>query len=331
MAISTRMGMSRVSLTLALLACASGCLRFGYAERTGQHGDAGSKGGHLPDDSGVAGTRSGSGAVGGSGGSGAGGNAGVDAPADSGAPSTDAGASDAGPTDAAQRDADPPDDEDAGATDAGTFRDCPEHPGVILCDGFEDGSFSRWSYPVVTNGTLGRSTARSHTGAASLRATTGVAAAGNEARYAASVLANQKSGHIWMRYYYFVPSTVTVTSHFSAGVMSEIMEPYAGFAMLVRPSRVDLTTMDGPFQGTMTFPRDRWVCVELHVQIDPQVGLFEGYLDGVLAVSSTPTNTLPGDGFMNAEVGIHYAEANQGPVEVYVDDVMIARTRVPCD
>jgi hypothetical protein len=325
MIISTRQFMSPIALTVALLGCAAGCARFGYSELSEPSdkgrdagADAGSKAGKPARGGGAGRMDADSGA---SGAAGEGGSAGRDASPDSGSDLLDAatGMSDAGMSDAAQ-------DDDAGNDDPVS---CPAH--ALFCDDFEDPTFSRWSYPVKTNGTLTQSTTRARTGLGSLRATTGAAAAGNEARYATSVLAKQKSGDIWLRYYYYLPSTVTVTTHFSAGVMSEIIQPYWGFALLVRPSRVDLTSMAGPFQGTLSFPRDRWVCVELHVRIHPSTGVFEGYLDGALAVSSTPTNTLPADGFTNAEVGIHYAEAGQGPVEVYVDDVVIAKTRVPCN
>jgi hypothetical protein len=220
---------------------------------------------------------------------------------------------------------------DSGSIDSGPASLCPEQPGTIFCDGFEDPTFSRWAFNVVSNGTLTQSTTRFRSGAGSLRATTGAASMGNAARYATDTLASQKAGDIWLRYYYYVPSSTVVTSHFSAGVISEIVPPYFGFALLVLPTRVEIGASGTFYQGTVTFPRDRWTCVELHVQIDPTAGIFEAYLDGTLAVRSSPTNTLPTDGYTSAEVGIHYADASQGPVEVYVDDVSVANTRLPCD
>jgi hypothetical protein len=202
---------------------------------------------------------------------------------------------------------------------------------LLFCDGFEDPTFERWSYNVVNNGTTTRNTMRRRSGAASLRATTGAAAEGTEARWATKAIANQKSGDVWMRFYNYLPGAVMVMTHFSLGVMSEIMEPYDGVSLLVKPTRVDINSMSGSFVGTKAFPRDRWVCVELHVHIDPTAGVFEGYLDGELAVSSPPTNTLPKDGFTSAEIGVHYADGNQGPVDIYVDDVVVGRARIPCE
>ena len=223
---------------------------------------------------------------------------------------------------------------DAGDADGGTIAiwpKCPERPGVLFCDGFEDPDMSRWAYPVFHNGTVTLASMPVRTGTASLLAKTEVAAPGTEARWATDVLAHQKSGDAWLRFYDWVPSTFTVTRHFSVGVMSEIEMPYMGFELRILPSLVDINATNGVFPSTLSFPRDQWVCVELHVFIDPNVGVYEAYLDGVLAVRSPPTNTLPAGGFTAAEVGVHYADPNQGPVAVYVDDVAVGTSRIPCD
>lgn len=221
---------------------------------------------------------------------------------------------------------------DGAAADSGVSPLCPERAGVLFCDGFEDPDFARWSYPVVSNGTLARSTTRVHSGTTALRATTGAAGTGNAARYATKVLAGQTSGEIWVRYYYYLPSSTVVNSSFSAGVASDISPPYDGFFLVVRATRVDIGGMGGPYTGTMAFPRDKWTCVELHTKVDASQGYFEAYLDTTLAVRSTLTNTVPAGGYVTAEVGIHYAsDGSQGPVEVYVDDVMVANTRIACD
>jgi hypothetical protein len=245
----------------------------------------------------------------------------------------DAGHFDAGQADAGQADAGPPDAGSRldGATDAAGSNACPERSDALFCDGFEDPAFSRWSYDIKMNGTLSRSTTRYRTGAGSLQATTGAAGTTNVARYGAEPFGHQKSGEIWLRYYYYLPSTTTVTSGFSSGVVAEIEQPYFGFSLIVRATRVDIGQGNTMYQGTLSFPRDQWTCVELHVQIDQSAGFFEAYLDGALAARSPATNTLPAQGYTSADVGIHYTDTNQGPVEAFVDDVVAARNRVPCD
>jgi hypothetical protein len=307
-----------------------GCLRFGYGAHV-EPGDAKREPG--ADDAGPVST----GGAGGAGGSSAGGTSAAE---DSGSHDAAAG----GDSDAGL------DESDAGEievpTDAGTDAGgaaaadgggpvvsplCPERPGMLFCDGFEDPNFSRWKYQVSHNGTLTRSTVHAHSGTTSLLATTGPPAQLTEARWATEALAKQKSGDAWMRFYNWVPGTVVVTEHFSVGVMSETPTPYGGFELRILPSLIDLNATNGVFQGAVSFPRDRWVCVELHVFIDPSAGVYEAYLDGALAIRSPPTNTLPADGFTAAEVGVHFAGPSQGPVEVYVDDVVVGTSRIPCD
>jgi hypothetical protein len=202
----------------------------------------------------------------------------------------------------------------------------------LFCDGFEDPAFSRWSYTVIKNGSVVRTSAPVRSGAGSLRATTGaVSTTNNAARYGVKAFAHQKSGDIWLRYYYYVASSVVVNPYFSSGVVAEIEPPYFGFSLIILPDRVDIGAFDTKYPGTMAFPRDHWTCVELHVQIDPSAGIFEAYLDGALAAQSPATNTLPAKGYTSADVGIHYTDLAQGPVEVYVDDVVAANVRVGCN
>jgi hypothetical protein len=322
-------------LLTALLSCvlsAPGCLRFAYSAR--DKDDAGSDsragGGGRPS------TNAGEGGAG-SGGADAGdsGSGGSDQPSDAGSQLRDADPDPDEIPDAA------PDDSDAGgvtvpadaaAADGGEpIELCPDRPELLFCDGFEDPVLSnKWDYNVVQNGTTSRTTSRKRTGVAALLATTGPPQQGTWARWATEVLAKQKSGHAWMRFYNWVPGTVDVTAHFSVGVMSESVLPYAGFELRLRPTHVDINSSSGVFAGTTQFPRDRWVCVELHVHIDPAVGVYEAYIDGVLAVTSGQLDTRPADGFTAAEIGVHYADPSQGPVQVYVDDVAVGTARIPC-
>jgi hypothetical protein len=327
-------------MVLLTLGCAA-CVRFGYGEQTDpgdSRRDAGS-----PDSSGGRGG-TGRGGAGGDGSSGAGGKAGAVA----GCAGCDAGmggngdggrdASDAGeiqlPAEAGTDAEVVEGPSDAAAADGGpavVHPLCPERAGMLFCDGFEDPEFSRWKYTISHNGAVTRSTEHTRSGTTSLLATTGPPAQLTEARWATDVLAKQKSGDAWMRFYNWVPSEVVVTQHFSVGVMSESAVPYDGFELRILPTLVDINASNRIYPGTVSFPRDRWVCVEMHVKIDASAGEYEAYLDGALAVRSPPVNTLPADGFTAAEVGIHYAGPSQGPVEVYVDDVVVGRSRIPCD
>jgi len=233
---------------------------------------------------------------------------------------TDSGAQDAGSLDAAVVD---------GSTDF-----CPERADALFCNGFDTPvDFSVWTYALIdNNGGLGSSTEPRHSGTGALRATTGAAGEVNAARYGSLVFPHQVSGEIWLRYYYYLPSSTVVTTGFSTGVVAEVEPPFFGFALLVRSTRVEIGVLDTMYPGTMAFPRDHWTCVELRVQIDATAGKFEAYLDGKLAAySPDKTNTLPAKGYTSVDVGIHYTDPEQGPVQAYVDDVVAGNQRPGCD
>ncbi len=229
-----------------------------------------------------------------------------------------------------EADADDDDDEDD-EPDAGGGSTCLERDDALFCDGFEDPDFAQWDYTAIENGTVTRSTARVRTGAASLRATTGASGQTNYARYGARVFDHQTSGDIWLRYYYFVPSSTAVSTMFSSGLVGEIEPPYFGFSLTIRPDRTDIAAANTLYRSSTPFPRDRWTCVELHVKIDSSSGYFEAYFDGDLAIKSPNTDTVPDMGYTNVDLGIHYTDPGQGPVEVFVDDVVAGNQRVGCD
>ena len=252
----------------------------------------------------------------------------ADVATDSGAGPTDSGAMDSGDMDAADM---PDSSVEDSAVDSGAIERCPENSNLLFCDGFEDTNLERWSYDVLENGSVDRTTARYRSGTASLRATTGAAGTPNEARKVVEVFDHQKSGDIWARYYYYLPSSVTINSYFSSVVVEEIEQPFFGFSLLILPNQVAIEADSLRYDGTMAFPRNKWTCVELHVQIDPVAGFFEAYIDGALAARSTATDTLPDKGYTTLEVGVHYTDPSQGPVTAYVDDVVAANTRTGCN
>jgi len=225
---------------------------------------------------------------------------------------------------------------DAAAIDSGSDDDhvdlCPERSDALFCDGFETQSFMpQWQYAVTMTGTVSRSTTRVRTGSGSLRATTGNAGSTSVAREGTKPFMSQKSGEIWTRAYYYIPSSTVTNTFFSTTVVAENDPPFFGFALVVFPTQVQIGVGSTMYPGTMGFPRDRWVCVELHVEIDPAVGVFEAYLDTTRVVRSPATDTLPATGYTSLDVGIHYTDTSQGPVEAYVDDIVAGNTRIGCD
>ena len=75
--------------------------------------------------------------------------------------------------------------------------------------------------------------------------------------------------------------------------------------------------------------RDRWTCYELHVRF-ASPGIAELYVDGALAVTSTP-DAIPAPGTSLGRVAVGVA-SKPTPIAVtlFVDDVAIDTTRVGC-
>ena len=342
-------------LTAAVSPLGSGCLRWGYEPRKqspAAHGDGGvfdagaayaggsggSGGASVAGTGGQAG-RTSSGGGGGAPAAGSGGRAGATATAGSIA---DAGiAMDAGivggPMDAGMEAGTP----DAAAADSGvvTYPGCPSKPGVLFCDDFEvdDPDFKHWSYNTVTAGAaVLRTQAFRHSGQWSmLAATQQTAGYSTQARKATLALNHQMSGHIWFRAYNLVPSSVDVNTLVGLMILSNTTSPTHGVEPRLIPGDIDLnTTGAGVLPSLMMptdFPRNQWVCVELHVCVDPVAGFYECYIDKALVAKSGFVNTVPIDGYTAAEVGIHYAPISQADAQVFVDDVYIGSSRIPCD
>jgi hypothetical protein len=346
------------------VAFTAGCLRFGYGAAPSKL-DSGFDSGIAGTDGSVSGpdpaTDSGSGMD--SGGMDAaisGETAGADAsdgPADGGGSSSgasdagalmDSGANDAGmisvmmdsgTVDSGTRDSGTT---DSGTTDSGTTtsevdprwtEDCPGVPSILFCDDFED-SLVKWSYPVHVRGSTAVTTDYKRMGSYALRASTSASTATeqSQARRGVRAYGGRKSGDLWARYYYYLPSSVTLSNRFSSGVISEYADPFFGFSLMIYPDGVGIES--GAISRkttTTTFPRDQWVCVEMHVQIHASAGLFEFYMNGSPAIALKNLDTLPEQGYTSFEIGVHYAPFNEGAITVYADDVKLGTSRVGCN
>lgn len=225
---------------------------------------------------------------------------------------------------------------DAGSTDAGADGGpedmCPERDDAEFCNGFEQPNFGGWGYPVQDNGMTEQTMSPSpvRTDAFAMRAYTFSAGVKSKARRGVEAFNHLKSGEIWLRYYYYLPTSSVITTYFSSGVMSELQDPYFGFSLVIRPDGLDLASGNDFQRTTNVFPRDRWVCVELHAVIAAP-GMFEAFLDDGTNITMDMPNTIPATGFSAIEVGIHYTDPDQGAMEVFVDDVVASTARVGCN
>ena len=253
----------------------------------------------------------------------------------------DSGTSDSGPADSGTSDSG---SADSGAPNSGTgdpgttdavnpvwTEDCPGLPNVLFCDDFEDG-LAKWDYAVHTRGSTAVTTDYKRAGSYAMRASTSASTASvrSQARRSVKALGHRKAGNLWARYYYYLPSSVTLTQKFSTGVISEYEDPWLGFSVLIFPDGIGLESGGNSRKISTTFPRDQWVCVEMHVQVASS-GTFEFFMNGAPVISLSGLNTIPAQGYTLFEVGVHYANLNQGPITTYTDDVMLGTSRLGCN
>lgn len=245
---------------------------------------------------------------------------------------TDSGAIDSGVQDAGAVDSSLPDPGTTDPVDPAWTADCPDEPGVLFCDGFENG-LGMWGH-LHMRGSTAVSMDFERTGSYSMRASTSASTSNeqSQARRSVQVFGHRKSGELWARFYYYLPSSVVLTRKVSISVISEAEPPWLGFSVLITPTGLGLESLATERTISLTqFPRDQWVCVEMHVLVaPPSEGVFEYFLNGARIIGAN-MNTIPNQGYTNFELGVHYADYNQGSVTAYSDDVKLGTRRIGCD
>ena len=211
----------------------------------------------------------------------------------------------------------------------------------MFCNGFEEAlpwTPTPWDYKdgPSSDGSYAPSTTTKYYGVASGHFTTTGASRATRSQVAYQGQLNGKnSGDLWLRYYYYLPSSVTINSSLSVSSMSESTGNFQGCSLAIYPG---YATIENGFSLTSTqsaqpFPRDQWVCLEQHVFIDSTNGIVELYMNGSTqpVISTTTGNTVPSGGYGVVEVGINGVGTGQGQVDVYVDNVVISTSRYGCD
>jgi len=141
-------------------------------------------------------------------------------------------------------------------------------------------------------------------------------------------------GDLWLRTSLYLPGAAALQD-FTFLNIGESVEPYfgasLGFGSDGRAGAYSTisATYVSDFDGLL-IPRDTWVCLELHLVVDPSAGAIEIYLDGTRRASATGLNTVPGGGHSRFSAGIPWSDPAQGPVALYLDEVALSRVRLPC-
>ena len=239
---------------------------------------------------------------------------------------------DAGPLpDAAVPDAGPL--PDAGPPDAGPARDScwDSHPGAIFCSGFETPDFADWPDRNEVDGSVSIAPT-AHSGTGALLATTTSPDA--RAQVVFDGLGGLDSGDLWVRMW-MRASTGRNYNHLSI-LNTENAGGDRTLAFLLYYALPTLwETGDRSTNGPDPIPRDRWVCVEMHVAIDDVAGRLEAWVDDptrsrTMAVG--PFDTRPTGGWAEVKLGIAgYGTDGQLASELLLDDFVVATAPVGCD
>lgn len=81
---------------------------------------------------------------------------------------------------------------------------------------------------------------------------------------------------------------------------------------------------------SVPLPFDRWLCIEVRVEVDDP-GRVQLFLDGTLIASRSDIDLLPGTGFSRIAVGLPSTDVGQPSARVYVDEVVIDTQPIGCD
>lgn len=243
----------------------------------------------------------------------------------------DAGGRDAGePADAGERDSGPGLDSAMPILDAGLDNTAcdDDFVGAVFCDGFENPDLlTSWPISIDRDGVSTRVSDPVYRGTGALRASTTLL--GGRAGVRAPLEPAITTGDLWMRGYFFVPpgpelviATILISYGEEGGIGAQVRETYGAWmgsavGRVVSPS------------GTVV-PRDRWLCFEVHITIAAE-GMADVFVDGEQVITQHPVVTTQSTGWNTLTTGLEFTENTQEPLTIYVDEVAVGTTRLPCD
>jgi hypothetical protein len=206
-----------------------------------------------------------------------------------------------------------------------------DYPGALFCDGFEDPALAGWM-DTSDIGAVDRVIDRVHSGEAAIRAYS--LAGGGRGRLLAGF--DFTGTELYFRSFVYIEAAQSLTSASfllarEVGAMADgiaLQVGLDGLANLYVGPRGDPYSTLSP---STYLPRDEWVCLEGHVTISDTAGVAEYFVNGALAAQASNVDTQPGSAYGVIVVGVEYTEASQPPVNLWVDDVVVATQRIGCD
>ena len=213
---------------------------------------------------------------------------------------------------------------DSGADTFDAGPPCPALPGIEFCESFEGAPKLGTLVGNVTVDPL-----RAYRGTMSQHAAT--TAASETSWQIGQVLPTLTSGDLYARWFVYLPGTVT-SAHLASVHLVENLPPFHGIIFGVRDGVAELTSTEAGITAfsTVSIPRDRWVCLQMHVQISDTAGAIDGAVDGQPFGVKTNIDTAPAAGYRNVHVGVFSTGFATGPIEMWSDDVAVGTQPIPC-
>jgi hypothetical protein len=205
-----------------------------------------------------------------------------------------------------------------------TRADCEGYEDALFCDGFEDPNLVAWTLI----GAASRVITGAHVGTAALKVETEMSK--DTALAVQQAFGSITSGELHVRAWFRVPSGFAAF-HMDLLALSSTGE--GGIVVLGYRDRLAVyqstdasapRSVEGP-----PLPRDRWICVELRVEVtDP--GDLELWIDGSLVASLSQIDVHPSSGYSSIAVGLPWTDEGQPASRVLVDEVIVDTKPIGC-
>ncbi|MDX2022902.1 MAG: hypothetical protein SF187_21895 [Deltaproteobacteria bacterium] len=142
------------------------------------------------------------------------------------------------------------------------------------------------------------------------------------------------TGEIYSRVFMYVPSSWAVQQWLVPMEMKGTVshDNKFSFDLGSKGYGSNLSDVSQRIDEALTFPHDRWVCVELALKLSPNKGWSRLYVDGNLVDENIDVNTLlstTDPGIQRFRVGLIPAPS-QKSAEIWFDDWAIATSRIGC-
>jgi hypothetical protein len=213
---------------------------------------------------------------------------------------------------------------DSGVADAGS--NDPTCAGTLFCSSFAQGLAG---FDTVQNGGVLAVASPGFADSAALHPEIGE---GSGTAYIHTALNQSGIGELYLRGYVRVAADAVIDD-----VAIFFLGPAGGFAGV----NVDLRSDDRfelflPENGVSlisepnAFVRDTWHCLQLQLTVDDLEGSATLRVDGQAVASQASLDTHPGEDYDLFTVGIEWSMADQGPIDLLIDDVVLSQSPVEC-